>query len=276
MDEGLRRQYLAAMGIPLWLPKDAAEQEVPPAPLPVDPTPAPERKHQIPPTPEPTSGPKAEKPIEPTPPPPAPPAPGLTDIQSPPISDLDSLSWDQLQARIRDCTACPQLVQNRTQTVFGVGNRQADLMVIGEAPGADEDRQGEPFVGRAGQLLNKMLIAMGFPRDTVFIANILKCRPPNNRDPHVDEAARCESYLLRQLELLKPKLILSVGRISAQNLLKTDAPVGRLRGKPHYFGEKQIPVVVTYHPAYLLRSPLEKAKAWSDLQLALRVLKDTN
>jgi uracil-DNA glycosylase family 4 len=146
-------------------------------------------------------------------------------------------------------------------------------MVIGEAPGVDEDRQGEPFVGRAGQLLNLMLQAIGFPRQQVFIANVLKCRPPNNRDPHAEEAERCEAFLLRQLELVNPKIILSVGRISAHNLLKTDDTVGRLRGRVHYFGERRIPLVVTYHPAYLLRSPEQKAKAWDDLQLALRTLR---
>jgi DNA polymerase len=183
------------------------------------------------------------------------------------------LGWDELQLRVTQCRACPELVRNRSQTVFGVGNREADLMVIGEAPGRDEDRQGEPFVGRAGQLLNRMLQAMGFARERVFIANILKCRPPSNRDPRREEALCCEAFLLRQLELVQPEVILSVGRISAQNLLKTDTPIGHLRGRLHYFGEARIPVVVTYHPAYLLRSPEQKAKAWQDLQMVLKVLK---
>jgi DNA polymerase len=159
--------------------------------------------------------------------------------------------------------------------VFGVGNTQADLLVIGEAPGADEDRQGEPFVGRAGQLLNAMLLATGFKREQVFIANILKCRPPNNRDPRPEEALRCEPFLLRQIELIQPKVILSAGRISAQNLLKTDIAVGKLRGRVHRFGERQIPLVVTYHPAYLLRSPEQKGKSWDDLQLVLSLLRGT-
>jgi DNA polymerase len=159
--------------------------------------------------------------------------------------------------------------------VFGVGNEQADLLVIGEAPGADEDRQGEPFVGRAGQLLNAMLLAMGFKREAVFIANIVKCRPPNNRDPKPEEALACQSYLLHQIELIRPKLILSVGRISAQNLLKTDIAVGKLRGRVHTYGEWGIPLVVTYHPAYLLRSPEQKSKAWQDLQLALTLLRES-
>jgi DNA polymerase len=184
------------------------------------------------------------------------------------------LGWNELRARVESCTACPELVRNRGQTVFGVGNPEADLMVIGEAPGVDEDRQGEPFVGRAGRLLDLMLQAIGLPRERVFIANVLKCRPPNNRDPRPEEADRCASFLARQMELVAPRLILSVGRISAQNLLKTDVPVGRLRGRLHYLGERRIPVVVTYHPAYLLRSPEQKAKAWEDLQLALKTLKE--
>lgn len=182
-------------------------------------------------------------------------------------------SWDDLQRQVAACTACQALVSNRTQTVFGVGNRQADWLIVGEAPGADEDRQGEPFVGKAGQLLNAMLAAIGLSRESVYIANILKCRPPANRDPAPEEAANCEGYLLRQIELIQPRLLLSVGRISAQNLLQTDAPVGHLRGRVHRYGERQIPLVVTYHPAYLLRSPDQKGKAWDDLQLALRTFR---
>jgi DNA polymerase len=142
-------------------------------------------------------------------------------------------------------------------------------MVVGEAPGADEDEQGEPFVGRAGQLLNSMLKAMGLQREQVFIANVMKCRPPQNRDPLPNEAACCKPYLQRQIELVNPKLILCVGRIAAQNLLNTDTPIGKLRGQIHRLGEAQRPVVVTYHPAYLLRSPGEKRRAWEDLMLAM-------
>jgi DNA polymerase len=141
-------------------------------------------------------------------------------------------------------------------------------MVIGEAPGADEDRQGEPFVGRAGQLLNSMLRAVGLQREQVFIANILKCRPPNNRDPEAGEVAQCLPYLQRQIEFVRPQLLLAVGRIAAQNLLATDTPIGKLRGRVHRFGAAHTPLVVTYHPAYLLRSPGEKRKAWEDLKLA--------
>lgn len=181
--------------------------------------------------------------------------------------------WDELQQQVTACTACRELVANRTQTVFGVGNRTSDWLIIGEAPGVDEDRQGKPFVGRAGQLLNAMLAAIGLPRESVYIANILKCRPPGNRDPKPEEADNCESFLLRQIDLIQPKLILSVGRISAQTLLQTSTPVGRLRGRVHYFGERQIPLVVTYHPAYLLRSPEQKTKSWEDLQLALATMR---
>jgi DNA polymerase len=199
-----------------------------------------------------------------------------TVVQQPPPHrknrEGSALDWQGLQLKVKGCRAC-ELRAGCTQTVFGVGNPQAELLVVGEAPGADEDRQGEPFVGRAGQLLNEMLLAMGYKREAVFIANILKCRPPNNRDPKPEEALSCEPYLLRQIELIQPKAILSVGRISAQNLLKTEIAVGKLRGRIHHFGNGAIPLVVTYHPAYLLRSPEQKGKAWQDLQLVLSVLR---
>jgi uracil-DNA glycosylase family 4 len=154
--------------------------------------------------------------------------------------------------------------------VFGVGNRQARWMIIGEAPGAEEDRRGEPFVGRAGKLLDAMLLALGLRREEVYIANILKCRPPNNRDPLPEEARCCRPFLERQMALIKPKIILAVGRIAAQNLLQTDTPINRLRGRVYRVAG--IPVVVSYHPAYLLRAPREKRKAWEDLLLARRTL----
>jgi len=179
---------------------------------------------------------------------------------------LPAYNWDELQAQVASCTRCP-LHQGRTQTVFGVGDRNADWMVIGEAPGEQEDLKGEPFVGPAGLLLNEMLRAIGLLREQVFIANILKCRPPKNRDPQPAEAAACEGYLKQQLALVRPKIILAVGRIAAQNLLKTTTPVGKLRGKVHDY--KGVPLVVVYHPAYLLRSPLEKRAAFDDLRLAL-------
>jgi uracil-DNA glycosylase family 4 len=184
----------------------------------------------------------------------------------------DGLGWGELRQCIVDCTRCG-LAQSRTQTVFGVGNENADWMIIGEAPGAEEDRRGEPFVGRAGKMLDEMLRAIGERRNSVFIANILKCRPPHNRDPKPEEAAECRGYLERQIELVQPRIILAVGKIAAQNLLDSDEPVGRMRGRPHDLNG--IPLVVTYHPAYLLRSPSQKRKSWSDLCLASRLLSGT-
>jgi len=177
-------------------------------------------------------------------------------------------AWRSLQQNVAACRACA-LCDTRTQTVFGVGNKQATWMLIGEAPGQNEDLQGEPFVGKAGQLLNEMLRAIGLQREQVYIANMLKCRPPNNRDPQAEEVAACHDFLQRQIQLLQPKIILAVGRIAAQNLLVTQQPLSRLRGKQHRLGE--LPLVVVHHPAYLLRSPLEKAKAWEDLQFAWSV-----
>jgi DNA polymerase len=175
--------------------------------------------------------------------------------------------WAELEAMVSGCTLC-SLHESRTRTVFGSGKRDADWLVIGEAPGADEDRQGEPFVGRAGLLLNEMLFAIGLQRDEVYICNILKCRPPGNRNPSAGEISACHPYLQRQIELVVPRLILAVGGIAANSLLGTDQKVGQLRGKVHFYGARKIPLVVTYHPAYLLRSPLEKGKVWRDLQLA--------
>jgi DNA polymerase len=183
--------------------------------------------------------------------------------------------WAALRDSVAACTRCA-LHQSRTQTVFGVGSQSADWMIIGEAPGQEEDRRGEPFVGRAGKLLDEMLRAVGLDRGSVFIANILKCRPPSNRDPAADEAASCRQYLERQIELVAPKIILAVGRIAAQHLLNTDAPVGRMRGRKHYLGDGQLPVVVTYHPAYLLRSPTQKSKVWQDLLLARQLMEGTD
>jgi uracil-DNA glycosylase family 4 len=186
---------------------------------------------------------------------------GITPWQLKSSPALDP--WEDLRLAVRNCTACA-LHCSRTQTVFGVGARQASLMLIGEAPGFYEDQKGEPFVGRAGQLLNAMLEAVGFERKDVFIANILKCRPPANRDPQAEEVAACTHFLEQQIALVKPKILLALGRIAAQYLLKTKAALSQLRGKPHIFGE--IPLYVTYHPAYLLRTPQDKAKAYLDLQ----------
>ena len=193
--------------------------------------------------------------------------------QAKPVDDLAALNWDQLQQRIAACEKC-SLCQSRTQTVFGVGNPQADLMIIGEAPGADEDKQGEPFVGAAGKLLDNMLKAIGLNRQKVFIANILKCRPPSNRNPSNEEAMACEAYLLRQIDLIQPKIILSVGGVSAKNLLKTEEAVGRLRQQKQQMVKRKLPVLVTYHPAYLLRKPSEKAKSWEDLKKLKQMMKE--
>ncbi len=238
MSEAARRaEYLEALGIDEWVLRSARTGAA-----------------AVPATPE--SG-----PVEPT-------GPAVSVPPQPAGEAGVPEAWEQLREQVRACTACA-LHETRTQAVFGVGNRRAEWMVIGEAPGAEEDRRGEPFVGRAGQLLDAMLRAIGLSRETnVYIANILKSRPPGNRDPRPEEVAACLPYLHRQIALVRPKLLLAVGRIAAQTLLGTDAPLGRLRGRAHAFGEHNVPLVVTYHPAYLLRSPAEKRKAWEDLQFA--------
>jgi len=198
------------------------------------------------------------------------------------------MDWPALEAAVAGCTAC-KLCAGRTHTVFGVGSRQAQWMVVGEAPGENEDRQGKPFVGQAGKLLDHMLAAIGLARSAgedqppdedspaaspagqkpagVYIANVLKCRPPDNRNPLPEEIAQCEPYLRRQVALLRPRIILALGRFAAQTLLQTTEPIGRLRGRVHRY--EGVPVIVSYHPAYLLRALPEKAKAWQDLCLAL-------
>lgn len=196
------------------------------------------------------------------------------DVDSPAVTaSADGMGWDELRDCVANCTRC-ELSTSRTNTVFGVGNPNADWLIVGEAPGAEEDRRGEPFVGRAGKLLDEMLRAIGQSRESVFIANILKCRPPNNRDPKAQEASSCRPYLQRQIELVQPRIILAVGRIAAQNLLNSDDPVGRMRGRSHDLDG--IPLVVTYHPAYLLRSPSQKSKSWQDLCLARRLVTEAS
>jgi uracil-DNA glycosylase family 4 len=232
----LRDEYLAEIGIPVWQLRGSVAASAPAA------------------TPAPTEPPSEAAAVH---------------ARAPAASAAEA--WSDLEAKVRACTLCA-LHRGRTQTVFGVGRRDARLFVIGEAPGADEDRQGEPFVGKAGQLLNAMLRSIGLPRADVFIANILKCRPPNNRDPDPGESASCTPYLSQQIELVQPRVLLAVGRISAQWLLQTDTPIGRLRGRVLTYGTRNTPLVVTYHPAYLLRSPLEKAKAWNDLCLVKELL----
>jgi len=194
------------------------------------------------------------------------PLPALSVTTESPVEGTD---WGPLEERVRHCQRCP-LHETRTQTVFGIGDMNARWMFIGEAPGEQEDLKGEPFVGRAGQLLDEMIKALGLERSSVYIANVLKCRPPKNRDPLPFEADACESYLVDQLRLVSPSILVAVGRIAAQNLLKTTTPIGKLRGLVHnYHG---IPLVVTYHPAYLLRAQTEKRRAWEDLKLARQTL----
>jgi uracil-DNA glycosylase len=228
-----RRQYLEAIGIEEWRLRSRASL-----------TPADRRT-----------------------PPAARPASSLREVPQPEAVDVDA-QWQALRAEVLACKRCP-LHATRTQGVVGVGPQRCDWLVIGEAPGAEEDRRGEPFVGAAGQLLDAMLRAIGLDRRTnVYIANVLKSRPPGNRDPRPEEVAACLPFLERQIALLQPRIILAVGRIAAQNLLATDAPLGRLRGRVHHLGERSTPLVVTYHPAYLLRTPGEKRKAWEDLKFA--------
>ena len=178
--------------------------------------------------------------------------------------------WIELKQAVPGCTACG-LHKTRTQTVFGVGDEGADWMLIGEAPGAEEDRLGEPFVGQAGKLLDNMLAAIGLKRgENVYIANVLKCRPPGNRNPEAEEVARCSPYLERQIELVQPKLVVAMGRFAAQTLLATDASIASLRGRVHAYAG--VPLIVTYHPAYLLRTLPDKAKAWADLVFARKTM----
>lgn len=234
MKQGLRDQYLAAIGIERWerrcaasaAPDHSIPANFPPAPAPAPPAVVPEKTSEAP------------------------------------------LDWSALQAAVSRCMRCG-LHATRTQTVFGVGDPQADWFFVGEAPGAEEDRQGEPFVGRAGQLLNAMLAALGLQREQVYIANVLKCRPPNNRDPAPAEIECCEPFLLRQIELIRPRIIVALGRFAAHSLLRTELPLTKLRGRALTYHDT--PLVVTYHPAYLLRNPVDKRRAWDDLCLARSV-----
>ncbi len=253
LPEARRRAYLEAMGIPVWLSRSAGEPAVLAAPESAESLPEAE-----PAAPGPTTSASATPTAE------APAAAG----------DTAAMDWDALREAILGCTRCG-LCEGRTQAVPGVGHPGADLLVIGEAPGQEEDRRGEPFVGRAGQLLDRMLAAIGLDRQTVYITNVLKCRPPKNRDPSAEEAQACAPYLRRQIELIAPKAILSVGRVSAQNLLETPTSLGRLRGRWHQFGPQQTPLLVTYHPAYLLRTPAAKRQAWIDLKQVRERLRES-
>ncbi len=262
MDESTRRAYLEAMGVTVWVPRgsrgtDADTEETARAASSVPPATEPSPGTST----GPTSLPEDD-------------AAAVTSFErSAATSDVASMDGETLRRTILGCTACG-LCETRTQAVPGVGSLTADLLVIGEAPGQEEDRRGEPFVGRAGQLLDRMLAAIGLDRQTVYITNVLKCRPPNNRDPRADEVQACAAYLRRQIELIDPKVILSVGRISAQSLLETDETIGRLRERWHRFGPNGAPLRVTYHPAYLLRSPGQKRKSWGDLKAVRALLAD--
>jgi uracil-DNA glycosylase family 4 len=206
------------------------------------------------------------------------PAPAMAVATHQRVAGVESMDWPALREAVAKCTAC-RLCEDRRNTVFGVGNQHAHWMIVGEAPGEQEDLQGEPFVGKAGQLLDNMLRAIGLTRENapperqVFIANTLKCRPPGNRNPQPDELAQCEPFLIRQVALVQPRIIVAMGRFAVQSLLRSSDPIGRLRGRVHrYHG---VPLIVTYHPAYLLRNPVDKARAWEDLCLALDVLAGT-
>lgn len=206
------------------------------------------------------------------------PASRIPDLESPQPAVADrraaimDLDWVTLKARVTSCTDCP-LHQKRNKAVFGVGDENAGWLFVGEGPGAEEDAQGEPFVGQAGKLLDSMLAAINLRRGVnVFIANVIKCRPPGNRSPEPSEALACEPYLHRQIELIRPRLIIALGKVAAVNLLATDASIASLRGRIHRF--RGIPLIVTYHPAYLLRNLPDKAKAWVDLCFAVRVMRD--
>ena len=211
-------------------------------------------------------------------PPPIPAAPPQARPLPPLRADVAELGWDALREAVAACQACA-LAQSRQQTVFGVGHPSAHWLIVGEAPGEQEDRQGEPFVGPAGQLLDNMLRAIGLtrtegpPDKQVFIANTLKCRPPRNRNPDPAETAQCAPFLERQIALVQPRIILAMGRFAAQALLASDEPLGKLRGRIHRF--RGVPVVVTYHPAYLLRTLADKARSWEDLCLAAQVVRES-
>ena len=270
-----QQAMLREMGVTLWLPPQTDAMPLPEAAMPepvpsevtapvpaqapvASPAPAPVRMSRPVAAPAEANSPSAPRPLAARP------------------SGVAAMDWPALREAVAGCEACG-LCRSRRNTVFGVGHEQAQWMIIGEAPGEQEDRQGEPFVGKAGQLLDNMLRAVGLTRDEavpeqqVYIANVLKCRPPMNRNPEPQEVAQCEPFLKRQVELVAPKLILAMGRFAVQSILQTGEPIGRLRGRVHAY--QGVPVVVTYHPAYLLRNPADKARSWDDLCLARAVLR---
>jgi uracil-DNA glycosylase len=270
-----QRAMLAEMGVRIWAPKPmATAPAVQAGPVPAAPTVQPPA---VRPAPAPVARAPAASavPAVPLAAPARSPALATSDPAgsglAPRPAGIETMDWPALQAAVAGCEACG-LCRSRKNTVFGVGDVHADWMIVGEAPGENEDLQGEPFVGLAGQLLDNMLRAVGRSRtgqgtQGAYIANVLKCRPPANRNPQPAEVAQCEPYLTRQVALVKPKIILAMGRFAVQSLLKTDEPIGRLRGRVHQY--EGVPVIVTYHPAYLLRTPADKAKAWADLCLAM-------
>ena len=285
-----QRAMLAEMGVRLWAPRAPAAAPAPVESPPARAAPAP-RVVGAPPAAAPAAAPApVARPLPPAAAPAPQPAPASIAL-APLPAGIDAMDWPALQAAVATCRACG-LCAGRTQAVFGTGSQTADWMVVGEAPGETEDRVGEPFVGPAGQLLDNMLAAIGLSRragDTiepiaaradsasaigqkhqksgVYIANVIKCRPPGNRNPEPFEVAQCEHYLRRQVALVQPKIILALGRFAVQSLLNTTEPIGRLRGRVHHY--QGVPVIVSYHPAYLLRALTDKAKAWQDLCLAL-------
>lgn len=267
-----RLAMLREMGVQHFWPTDETEPEV-----------------AVMPAPQPAVGPVSVQPLAPSPSPPvrsgarmptpaAAAAPAAPVVLGPRPEGVATMDWAALRDAVSNCQACT-LCQTRKRTVFGVGHPQASWMLVGEAPGEQEDRQGEPFVGRAGQLLDRMLHAVGLTRadapreQQVFIANVIKCRPPGNRNPQPEEVAQCEPFLQRQVQLVQPRLILAMGRFAVQALLKSTEPIGRLRGRVHDY--QGVPLVVTYHPAYLLRNPADKALAWDDLCLAQEVIRQS-
>ncbi len=257
LPESERRAWLAALGVTLWVPR---------ADAPAAASAANRGDDVVEPVGDPGVEAAAEATSVPAPDPVSPAAVETTvERADGATGEVATMDWPRLRSTVLTCRQCG-LCEERTQAVFGVGNERADLLVIGEAPGQEEDRRGEPFVGPAGQLLDRMLAAIQLDRQQVYITNILKCRPPRNRDPRADEAEACAPYLRRQIELMQPRVILAVGRVSAQQLLATDETIGRLRGHWHQYGPMETPVRVTYHPAYLLRKPQEKAKSWADLK----------
>jgi uracil-DNA glycosylase len=259
---------LGAMGLRLWAPPQPLPPSLPAAPVQTPPSTPTRERNTVPALPIVRSPAPAAAPV------PAPPV-QVPVAASPPA--LATLGWPALRDTVAACRACG-LCESRSQTVFGTGHPQAHWMVVGEAPGEQEDQQGEPFVGASGQLLDRMLAALNLtraadgpepPSQRVFIANALKCRPPRNRNPTAAEMAQCEPFLVRQIELLRPRLILAMGRFAVQALLRSDEPIGKLRGRVHHY--QGVPLVVTYHPAYLLRNLPDKARAWEDLCLAAQV-----